>query len=39
MMRSFFEDSPHLLMLSLLEDEKLEPEEIQRLREMIEKRK
>jgi predicted transcriptional regulator len=35
---SFFEDSPRLLMLSLMEDERLTPEELEQLKKMIEER-
>ncbi len=35
MISSFFEDSPRLLMLSLMEDEKITPEELEQLKKMI----
>lgn len=35
MVRSFFNDSPELLVLSILENEKLTPEELERLKQMI----
>ena len=35
MVRSFFNDSPELLVLSILENEKLTPEELDRLKQMI----
>ena len=38
MISSFFEDSPRLLMLSLMEDEKITPEELAQLKKMIEER-
>jgi BlaI family transcriptional regulator, penicillinase repressor len=38
MIRSFFEDSPRLLMLSLMEDEKITPEELEQLKKMVDER-
>jgi len=35
---SFFEDSPRLLMLSLMEDEKITPQELEQLKKMIDER-
>ena len=34
----FFDDSPELLVLNLLEDERVAPEELQRVRDLIEQR-
>lgn len=39
MVRSFFNDSPELLLLSVLKDEKLGPEELARLKQMMENNK
>ena len=36
MVKSFFNDSPELLLLNVLENEKLSPEELARLKRMIE---
>ncbi|MFH1686524.1 MAG: BlaI/MecI/CopY family transcriptional regulator [bacterium] len=35
MLRSFFDDSPELLLVSILQDENISPDELKRLREMI----
>lgn len=35
MVRSFYEDSPELLMLNMLEDKQLSPDEIERLRDVL----
>ncbi len=37
MVRSFFDGSPEMLMMSILKNEKLTPEEIERLKELIRK--
>ncbi len=37
MVQSFFNDSPELLLLSILENEKMSPEELERLKQMIKK--
>ena len=37
MVRSFYEDSPELLMLNMLEDKQLSPDEIERLRDVLNK--
>jgi BlaI family transcriptional regulator, penicillinase repressor len=39
LLRRFFEDSPELLMLNLLERKKITPEELKRLRDRIEGKK
>ncbi|UCC44125.1 MAG: BlaI/MecI/CopY family transcriptional regulator [Candidatus Zixiibacteriota bacterium] len=36
--KSFFDDSPELLLLSMMEDEKLSPEEVERLKKMVDER-
>jgi len=38
MVRSFFNDSPELLLLNIIENEKLTTEELQHLKEMIDKK-
>jgi len=38
LVRSFFEDSPEQLVLSVLQNERLSPEEIARLKDLIDKR-
>jgi len=38
MISSFFEGSPRLLMLSLMEDEKITPEELEQLKKMIDEK-
>jgi predicted transcriptional regulator len=37
MVQRFFNDSPELLLLSILENEKMSPEELERLKQMIKK--
>ncbi|MFC1475485.1 BlaI/MecI/CopY family transcriptional regulator [Candidatus Zixiibacteriota bacterium] len=37
MVQSFFNDSPELLLLSILENEKMSPAELERLKQMIKK--
>ena len=39
LLRRFFNDSPELLVVNLLEDEKISPTEVKRLKEMIENSK
>jgi predicted transcriptional regulator len=39
LLRRFFEDSPELLMLNLLERKQISPEQLQRLRNRIEEKK